>query len=140
MIRVFISGNVPSLKNSKQWTGKFLTSSKTVKNYLREKGIKNYSVSKKCVENYKIIPNTFFREVEKLKPVIEKMSKPAKIELYFVRKDYRKFDYINVGQIIFDLLTAHGIIEDDNCDEVIPVFTGYEVNKYNPGVYITIEC
>ena len=31
-----------------------------------------------------------------------------------------------------------GMIDDDNCNEIIPVFMGYEVDKKNAGVRITV--
>lgn len=31
-----------------------------------------------------------------------------------------------------------GMIDDDNCNEIIPVFMGYEVDKNNAGVRITV--
>ena len=34
MDQIFIAGNVPSSKNSKVWTGKYLVHSKTVRNYI----------------------------------------------------------------------------------------------------------
>ena len=30
------------------------------------------------------------------------------------------------------------MIDDDNCNEIIPVFMGYEVDKNNAGVRITV--
>jgi hypothetical protein len=50
-MEIFISGNIPSSKNSKQFTGKYLVSSKTVKNFLKSKGIKSYSTARKEVED-----------------------------------------------------------------------------------------
>ena len=134
----FISGNVPSLKNSKVATSKGVFHSKTVGKYLQSKGIKSYSPSKKTVENYKTRENIFRQEIAGLKEELEKCAKPYKIGLFFIRDTKRKFDYINAAQLPLDLLTAHGIIEDDNCDEIIPVFLGYEVNKLKAGVIIRI--
>jgi hypothetical protein len=34
--RIFIPNNVPSSKNSKQWTGKFLVWSKTAQKYVKD--------------------------------------------------------------------------------------------------------
>lgn len=135
----FISGNVPSLKNSKIATSKGVFHSKTVSKYLQLKGVKSYSPSRKIVENYKTRLNMFVVETQGLKEALLQHKKPYKIGFYFIRDSQRKFDYINAAQIILDLMTAHGIIDDDNCDEVIPVFLGYEVDKVNCGVRITIE-
>ena len=134
----FISGNVPSLKNSKVATSRGIFHSKTVKKYLQQKGIADYSASKKTVKDYKTRDNIFRKEIEGLKEELLRHTKPYKIKFYFIRDSKRKFDYINAVQLPLDLLIAHGIIDDDNCDEVIPVFLGYDVNKNNSGLFITI--
>ena len=64
--------------------------------------------------------------------------KPYKISFRFIRGSRHKFDYINAVQLPLDLFVKYGILEDDNADEVIPVFEPYEYDKANPGVYITI--
>lgn len=133
-----ISGNVPSLKNSKVATERGVFHSKTVKKYLQEKGIQDYSASRKEVKEYKTRENIFKKELKGLKEELLKHEKPYKIEFYFIRDSRRKFDYINAVQLPLDLLTAHEIIDDDNCDEVIPVFKGYTVDKNNAGVIITL--
>lgn len=119
---IFIAGNVPSSKNSKQWTGKYLISSKTVSRY-----ISKFAYQFSSLENKK-----------KFKEMIKDKKKPYKVGFYFIRDSQRKFDYINIAQIIQDLMVEHEWIEDDNCTELIPVFLGYEINKENPGVKIEI--
>lgn len=126
------------MKNSKVATSKGVFCSKTVKKYLQEKGIADYSASKKTVKDYKTKDNVFRQEIKGLKEELEKCEKPYKIELYFIRDSRRRFDFINAAQLPLDLLTAHGIIEDDNMDEIKPVFLGYEVNKQKAGVIISI--
>ena len=42
---IFIPGNVPSSKNSKQWTGKMLINSKSVRKYIKN--------TKEYYENYR---------------------------------------------------------------------------------------
>ena len=119
---IFIEGNVPSSKNSKQWTGKFLINSKTVSKYLKEYG------------------NQWQNEVtiECFKSGLQDKEKPYKIGFYFVRDSKRKFDYINACQLPCDLMVKHGWIDDDNCDEIIPVFLGYKVDTKGAGVTITV--
>lgn len=118
-----IKGNVPSSKNSKQWVGKYLINSKTVRNYL-----KAYEYQWNLEENKK-----------KFKEMIKGTSKPYYIGFYFIRDSKRKFDYVNIAQLPLDLMVKYGWIEDDNCTEIIPVFKGYEINKDNSGVIITLE-
>lgn len=114
----FIPGNVPSLKNSKQWTGRRLIKSKT------------------CVEYEKLYSN--FYSTAKLKNMFQNIEKPIKLGMYFIRKSKHKFDYINVAQEPLDLLVKSGIIVDDNADEIIPIFLGYHNDKENPGMIIKI--
>jgi hypothetical protein len=120
MIEYFIKGNVPSLKNSKRWTGKYLISSKRVLEYEKE-----------TKYQYEAIALLLTGELEKCK-------KPYRISFKFVRNSKHKFDYINAVQLPLDLFVKYRILVDDNADEVIPVFQRYEYDKENPGVYIKI--
>ena len=119
---IYISGNVPSSKNSKQWTGKMLINSKTVRNYLKEH-------EKEWKDK-----DTILRFTELLKG----KEKPYKIGFYFIRDTKRKFDYINVCQLPCDLMVKYKWIDDDNCDEIIPIFLGYKVDKENAGIEISV--
>lgn len=120
MNEYFIKGNVPSLKNSKQWTGKLLISSKRVLEY--ERATRNqYQTAAP------FIMNEFFGK-----------TKPYRISFKFIRGSKHKFDYINAVQLPLDLFVKYGILEDDNADEVIPVFEPYEYDKNNSGVIIKI--
>jgi hypothetical protein len=116
----FIKENVPSLKNGKRWTGKYLISSKKVLEY--EKNTRHqYETSAPY-----IMRNFIGKE------------KPYKISFKFIRGSKHKFDYINAVQLPLDLFVKYGILEDDNADEVIPIFEQYDYSKDNPGVLITI--
>ena len=122
---IFIKGNTPSSKNSKQFVtlknGKtMLLNSKTVQNY-----IKNSKAD--WIKN----------KTEFLK-MLKGKEKPYKIELYFIRDSKRRFDYINAAQIIFDLMQEYGYIEDDDSTNIIPIFKGFEVDKVRTGVKIDI--
>jgi hypothetical protein len=134
---VFIPGQVPSSKNSQQWIGKALIKSKTVQNYLKEHGIKSYSVRERQVQEYKTRPNTFRACVSSLEGVIKHY--PCRLEFTFTRKTKAKFDLINAAQILQDLLVAHQIIPDDSYEYLIPVFNEKTtVDKDNPGVTIKV--
>jgi len=122
---VFISGNTPSSKNSKQFvtlkSGKtLLINSKTVQKYL-----------KKSKADWLINKNKFLS-------MVKNKSKPYKVELFFIRDSKRRFDYINAAQIIFDLMQEYGYIEDDDSTNVIPIFRGFEVDKTRAGVKIEV--
>ena len=117
---IFIPGNVPSSKNSKQWTGKRLINSKTTQEYIKQ--------SEPYYRHY----------TEHFKQVCSQKSKPYMVSFKFIRGSRHKFDYINPCQTVQDLMKTYGWIDDDNCDEIIPFFEPYEYNKENPGVYITL--
>lgn len=119
-MEIFIKGNVPSLKNSKRWTGKYLISSKRVLEYEKWHNI-----------DYQHMAILF-------KPVLANLPKPYKISFKFIRGSKHKFDYINAAQLPLDLMVKNGILDDDNADEVIPIFEPYEYNKNDAGVLIKI--
>lgn len=122
---IFIKGNTPSSKNSKQFVtlknGKtMLLNSKTVQKYIKEsKG------------DWILNKNNF-------KKMIKDKEKPYKIELFFIRDSRRRFDYINAAQIVFDLMQHYGYIEDDDSTNIIPIFKGFEVDKAKAGVEIRV--
>ena len=122
---IFIAGNTPSSKNSKQFVtlknGKtLLINSKTVQKYLKE-----------SKADWLINKNGFLK-------MLKGKEKPYRVELYFIRDSKRRFDYINAAQIIFDLMQHYGYIEDDDSQNIIPVFKGFEVDKMNAGVKIEV--
>ena len=122
---IFIAGNTPSSKNSKQFVtlknGKtLLINSKTVQKYLKE-----------SKADWLINKNEFLK-------MLKDKEKPYKVELFFIRDSKRRFDYINAAQIIFDLMQEYGYIEDDDSQNIIPVFKGFEVDKARAGVEISV--
>ncbi|NCU32114.1 MAG: hypothetical protein EOM23_04100 [Candidatus Moranbacteria bacterium] len=134
---IFIAGNVPSLKNGKV---KGIYHPKTVTKYLRSLNIQSYSASKGIVKGYKDPnkPNLF---IEQIGDYFKDPSYPLIIGTHFVRNSKRRFDVINAQQIIFDLMTAHHYLPDDNANYVIPVsfkINGkwFSIDKENPGVWL----
>ena len=117
----FIPGNVPSSKNGKRWTGKYLISSKTVIKYRKE-----------TKPIYKKLMSSFLK-------VYNKYEEPVTISFRFIRGSRRKFDQINPAQTVQDDMVEHGWLVDDNADLVLPAFKPYHYDKTNPGVYIEIE-
>ena len=118
--KIFIPGNVPSSKNGKRWTGRRLIHSKATMRYIRES--KPY----------------YLKEKRKFRKLIKGEEKPLEIRFLFVRGSKHKFDYINPAQTVQDLMVQHGWIDDDNCQEMKPVFLDYKYNKEKPGVFIFI--
>jgi Holliday junction resolvase RusA-like endonuclease len=122
---IFINGHVASSKNSKQWTGKFLVSSKSTQTYVKE-----------SKDDYLKLKDQFIA-------MLKDKPKPYKIGFHFVRKSKHKYDFHNAVQTVTDLMTKYGYIEDDNVTEMLPfpflmngVYSSYD--KDTPGVYIDI--
>ena len=127
---IFIAGNTPSSKNSKRIIT--ITNKKTGKKTTR---LINSEVTEKYIKNSKA--DWLVNKNEFLK-MLKGKEKPYKIELYFIRDSKRRFDYINAAQIIFDLMQEYGYIEDDDSQNIIPVFKGFEVDKTKAGVEIRV--
>lgn len=117
-MEIFIAGNVPSSKNSKVWTGRFLVWSKTAQRYKKD--------TKKQWEDGK---DVFIGEIHEY---------PIRVSFEFIRGSKHKFDYVNPLQTILDLMVENGWLEDDNADVILPVFIQYSYDKTNPGVKINI--
>ena len=120
MKEFFIPYNVPSSKNSRQWTGKYFVVSKTVQKWK--------ALTKPLWKKYK----------DDFVDAIKDKELPLKIEMEFIRGSKHKFDYINPAQTIQEEMVHHGWLEDDNCTIMIPYFKPYSYDKENPGVYIRI--
>lgn len=117
---IFITGNTPSSKNTKQWTGRYLVWSKLSQKYIRD-------TAAQWRDNKPI-----WLEMIRDKPY------PLKVSFKFVRKSKHKFDYVNPLQTLLDLMVRYEWIPDDNADIILPVFEEYEYNKNNPGVFINV--
>lgn len=127
---IFIALNTVSSKNSKQIVNSF--------NPVSGKRGKRI-ISSKLTLNYEERTHILWQmNKEKFLKMIEGKEKPYRVGLFFIRDSKRKFDYINVSQILFDLMQKHEYIEDDSMDHVVPVFEGYRVDKPNAGVIIKI--
>lgn len=118
---IYIPGNVPSLKNTKQIARGRLIDCKRVRQYKKD-----------TAEFFNMHKMDFEKMVED-KPM------PYYVHFKFIRDSRRKFDYGNVVHILADLMTNYGWIEDDNADVFIPVFEPYEYKKNDGGVYIWVE-
>ena len=123
--RIFIPCNVISSKNSKnifrnRKTGSvFISSSSQTKKYVSETKLD-------WVTNRNI-----FLEL------IADMEKPLKIEFQFIRKDRRKFDFVNMLQLPLDCMVKYEWIDDDDSLNVVPVINPEVIySKDTPGVFI----
>lgn len=107
----FLGMPVYSKKNSKVMANKVLLSSERVREY------------------EKVMLPVFLKNKRKFKEQYDKTEKPVKLEIYFIRPTKAKFDYINMAQLPLDMMQKAGLIEDDDCYHIRPIFTGWEVNK-----------
>lgn len=125
---IFIEGNFPSFKNSKQMTKSgFLVMSKTVRKYLKEY---EWQWKDDC-------PAFEFGKMTSNK------ERPFMVGMHFVRGTKHKYDWVNMVQGVQDLMVKYEWIEDDNTDVMFPVplmvhghYSSYD--KLKPGVYIKI--
>jgi len=144
--QIFLSGNVPSLKNSKRihfknvqqhLKGKvkitmngspavpFITSSALVEKYKEDNKRQYDSYRQKFIELTKSLP------------------KPYLVEFVFIRTSNRSFDFNNANHLITDMMAKHGWVDDDDMVNVIPIPRMkppfYFVNKANAGVWLTVK-
>ena len=116
----FIPGNVPSSKNGRRWTGRYFVSSKATTKYRKDTA-------------------KYFEKFRKgFRKQLAKLELPVKISFKFIRGSKHKFDYINPAQTVQDDMVKHHWIDDDNCENILPVFEPYEYDKENPGVEIKL--
>jgi hypothetical protein len=108
----FTGLNVPSSKNSKTWTGKILIKSKLCQRYIKW--------AEPLFKANKPLWESQIQKVEQL---------PIKVEFYFYRDSKRHWDFINILQIIADIMQAEGYLENDDTTHFIPYYTGEEVVK-----------
>jgi Holliday junction resolvase RusA-like endonuclease len=115
-----IHGNTPSSKNSRVWTGR-------------------YSIASAATRKWKAATEQEFKDqAKKFRKETTGLPKPLRVEFKFYRKSKHKFDYINIAQAVQDAMVKFGWIDDDNADELIPVFAVYEYSKEDPKVEIKI--
>lgn len=118
-----IGQNVPSKKNSK-----IVTKSKRI-------------ISSKLVQYYERWATPRLKEqLPTWQQMIQNKPFPLKVSFYFYRDSKRKWDFVNIVQVIADLMQKEGYLIDDDTKNFIPLYKGEEVTtKKEAGVIITIE-
>lgn len=118
-----IGQNVPSKKNSK-----IITKSKRV-------------ISSKLVQYYERWATPLLKQqLPTWQEMIQNKPLPLKVSFYFYRDSKRKWDFVNIVQVIADLMQKEGYLIDDDTKNFIPLYKGEEVTtKKEAGVIITIE-
>lgn len=115
--------NVPSKKNSK-----IITKNKRV-------------ISSKLVQYYERWCSPILKQqLPTWQKMIQNKSLPLKVSFYFYRDSKRKWDFVNIVQVLADLMQKEEYIEDDDTKNFIPLYAGEQVVlKKEAGVIITIE-
>jgi hypothetical protein len=116
----WIPGNVPSLKNGKLWTGKFLVSQPSVKKWQK--------ISKESWEKQK----------EEFRSIIRPLPRPYFIHFTFYREHNRLFDYTAPIETIADEMVRQGWVNDDNVHEFVPLVGRFIQSKERPGTIIRV--
>lgn len=123
---IYIPGNVPSSKNSRQKTkhGMFIASPATRK--WRE-----------------LSAPFIFESKDKFLKLVQNLEKPYHIGFFFIRKTKHQFDWVNPLQTIQDEMVRMHLLEDDNMDELVPHPISinnkfYAIDKTNHGVIIKV--
>ena len=154
---IFIPGNTPSLKNSKEImqipTKQSACCSRWGGTMVKLSDVWSCSKCKKPAQRLfraTLMPSKAVQKFQKEKvatfkdnlPTWKEMAKdiktPYRIGYYFIRESMRVFDYINAAHIIQDEMAKYGYYEDDNMNFVVPEFLGYHYNKEKPGCIITL--
>lgn len=121
---IFIPGNVPSLKNSKQ---------------IVKRGNKPLLIPSKRHTQYAKETKARWMECKQLFADMKGSSeKPLVVGMYFTRGSKHSWDYDNAISTVQDLMVSNEWIPDDNSDEIMCVPLGYHYDKNNPGVYIQL--
>ena len=109
---IFIPGEVPSSKN------RFATVANTAKGkkFVYSQFTRNYIKATEWY--YRIFAKDFLALVGKKEP-------PIQVTFRVRRRTKQRFDYLNIGQIVQDMMVKSGWIEDDNSNFLIPVFDPY---------------
>lgn len=115
--------NVPSKKNSK-----IITKNKKV-------------ISSKLVQYYERWCSPILKQqLPTWQKMIQNKPLPLKVSFYFYRDSKRKWDFVNIVQVIADLMQKEGYLVDDDTKNFIPLYAGEQVvSKKKAGVIITIE-
>lgn len=116
-----------------------LISSKNSKNIFRNRKTGQMFVAKnqRAQQSEKDLLGEIISKKDFFLEEIKGLEKPYYCLFKIYRKTHRRFDYVNIIQLLSDCMTQAGIWEDDCADIMIPCFEPYEVDKNNPRVEIS---
>lgn len=117
---ITILGELYSKKNSKQM-------------FLNRKTNKMFITSNDNVKKNEIdLVDQMIKLKHKWDKITQNKEYPFVIRFKFFRKTKRKFDYINILQIVADAMVSSGWLPDDDANHFMPVFEKWEQDKERP--------
>jgi Holliday junction resolvase RusA-like endonuclease len=123
---IVIYGQLYSKKNSKQ----IFKNRKTGKHFITSSEVYKQS------ENH-LIAQLLQNKREFITMLLGKKP-PYSISFKIYRESKHRFDYNNISHGLLDCMVKAGLLDDDNANEVIPVFEPYEVDGIKPRVEIKV--
>jgi len=89
---------------------------------------------------YAILSGKYWKKNRKrFLEIINGLPLPYHIGFFFHRATSGRFDYPNMMQGVMDLMVAHGWLEDDNADIIMPIPLGYLVDKEIQGLILSVD-
>ncbi len=136
MSKIIIPFELYSSKNSRQTfmrNGKIINI-KSKQALSNEKELIDWLVLNKHAWDYELTQFICQQEYEKK----DYSYYPLKIYIKIYRETNRKFDYLNIYQNLFDCMVKAEWLPDDDMNHLIPIFEGWEKDKENPRVELSL--
>lgn len=124
---ITISGEIHSSKNSRQ----IHRNKKTGRIFVAK--------SKSSKADEEMLESQLLNQKEVWNKELSGLTPPYYVEFHFIRATKRRWDFANLVQGVADAMVRVGYLEDDDVEHFIPVYSGYSINKDNPGVKFWIE-
>ncbi|ASU34364.1 hypothetical protein [Mucilaginibacter xinganensis] len=138
---IYIKGNVPSSKNSKE-IGMYKKYVPDPDNPMNTKGIlKEFHTlqDSATTKEYRLVSRPqWIDNKRKFKSLSEGLKMPLNVEFTFIRDSMRRFDYHNAVQVCADVMVECGYITDDETCYLKPVFGEVFYSKSLAGVVMKV--
>ena len=149
---IFLKGNTPSSKNSKEIQQRFTGRSECCNaDYDRKTkicskcGKATKSGKRPMLSNSKVVQTYIEEHAQDYidnRPLFLNLTantkRPLFVGMYFIRDSHRRWDFANATQILTDLMKDHSLIPDDDTSNIIPLYLGSHVDKLKPGCILKI--
>lgn len=139
---IFIPGNVPSKKNSKQ-IGYRTNYGSGKKLMYCGKPVTPIIISSAITLKYEKAKEGYYSGMAPaFRMMVGDLPMPYVVEFFFIRETKALFDFGNACQVILDLMQKHGWVGNDSIDHILPIprlnGVAWTVDKQNAGVIIRI--